>query len=113
MLNSPNREEGSTVAQEPDLQREICLASLKKAIDLAGGQAPLARKATKFHPRGKKLTQGMIWKWLNKSKELVPTSDWVIPIEEAVRGQVKRGELRSDLYPPEQLALDVQSLKAA
>lgn len=78
---------------------------LRRALRIAGGQAPLARKATPFGPPGKKLTQGMIWKWLNTAKEPVPTPHWVIPIELAVSGQVKRGELRPDLYPPEQLAL--------
>lgn len=86
---------------------------LQRAVRLAGGQAPLARKATVFHPRGKKLTQAMVWKWLNRAKGPVPTGEWVIPIELAVEGQVKRGALRGDLYPPEQLDLGTQEPRAA
>lgn len=86
---------------------------LERAIRLAGGQAPLARKATAFGAPGKKLTQGMIWKWLNTAKEPVPSAPWAIPIELAVGGQVKRSELRPDLYPPEQLSLEAQTRQAA
>lgn len=97
----------ATVAVMP--ATEAIESPLEKAVRLGGGQAPLARKATAFGPPGKKLTQGMIWKWLNTAKEPVPSDIWVIPIEQAVRGQVRRTELRPDLYPPEQLRLEPTS----
>jgi len=72
---------------------------LEKAVRLAGGQSALGRKATPHAVSGKKLTQGMVWKWLNQAKELVPSPEWVIPIELATDGEVTRYELRPDLYP--------------
>jgi hypothetical protein len=82
---------------------------LEKAVRLAGGQSALAREATKHHPRGKRLTQGMIWKWLNRTRESVPSAEWAIPIEKAVEAlsppeeRITRYELRADLYPREQV----------
>lgn len=78
---------------------------LQEAVRLAGGQAALAREATKFASNGKKLTQAMIWKWMNRARGPVPADIWVIPIEKAVRGRVSRRRLRPDLYPEEQLLL--------
>lgn len=66
------------------------MSGLKKAIELAGGQSALARLIG--------VKQGHIWHWLNKSKK-VP-AEYVIPIETALDGQVKRHELRPDIYPP-------------
>lgn len=74
---------------------------LQKCVRLADGQSALARKATKYAKNGRKLTQGMIWKWLNQAKGPVPSADWVLPIEEAVERRVTRHELRGDLYPIE------------
>jgi len=79
-------------------------SALEKAIRLAGGQSALAREATRYSTSGKRLTQGMIWKWLHRARELVPSGEWVIPIERAVHGAVSRHELRPDLYPKEQRA---------
>lgn len=76
---------------------------LERAVRLSGGQSALARGASAF-AEGRRLTQGMLWKWLNRAKEPVPSAEWVIPIEKAVAGQVTRYELRPDLYPVEQAA---------
>lgn len=83
---------------------------LLRAVRLAGGQSALAREATKHHPRGKRLTQAMVWKWINQAKGPVPSPDWVIPIEKALESlvppedRVNRFDLRADLYPREQVA---------
>lgn len=88
----------------------IDTVALERAVRLAGGQSALAREATKHHPRGKRLTQAMIWKWLNQARGPVPSADWVIPIEKAVEAlsppeeRVSRFDLRADLYPREQAA---------
>jgi DNA-binding transcriptional regulator YdaS (Cro superfamily) len=87
--------------------------ALHKAVQCAGGQSSLARKASQFATNGKKLTQAMVWKWLNQAKEPVPPGEWVIPIETAVAGQVTRHELRSDLYPkPDSLPADGAQARA-
>lgn len=88
-----------------DLSIEIPETPLQQAVRLAGGQSKLARAATKQAANGKKLTQKMIWKWLNRARGPVPTDIWVIPIEKAVAGQVSRHRLRPDLYPEDQLQL--------
>jgi DNA-binding transcriptional regulator YdaS (Cro superfamily) len=75
---------------------------LQKAIRIAGGQSALARKATEHSKSGRRLTQKVIWKWLNQAKGPVPSPMWVLPIESAVEGKVSRHELRRDLYPVEQ-----------
>lgn len=84
---------------------QVLESPLQRAVRLANGQAPLAREATKHAlTKGKKLTQAMVWKWLNQARGPVPTPEWVIPIERAVGCQVTRHELRPDIYPNEQAA---------
>jgi DNA-binding transcriptional regulator YdaS (Cro superfamily) len=68
---------------------------LKKAIKAANGQAALARKLSQN--TGKKIGQGHIWSWLNRS-ETVP-AEYVIPIEH-VTG-IARHVIRPDIYPIE------------
>lgn len=68
--------------------------ALKKAIEIAGGQLPLAREIG--------TGQATIWKWLNRSAGPVPTSRYVLAIERATG--VSRQELRPDLYPVEEAA---------
>lgn len=64
--------------------------ALRKAIEIAGGQAALARLI------GKKPAH--VWMWLNRDKR-VP-AEMCKPIEMATSGQVKRHELRPDLFDP-------------
>ncbi len=61
---------------------------LKKAIDLAGGQAALARKIN--------VKQGHIWYWLNKSR--LP-AEYVAPMVAALDNQITPHELRPDIFP--------------
>jgi len=70
--------------------------ALQKAVDLAGGQLPLAKMIG--------VRQGDVWKWLNRAKREVPPAEYAIPIERAVGGQVTRHELRPDIYPIEDAA---------
>lgn len=65
---------------------------------MADGQAPLAR-AIKLCRPGTKITQAQIWKWLNCAKGIVPPSEFVIPICEAIDWQMTPHELRPDIYP--------------
>ncbi|WP_105215802.1 transcriptional regulator [Pseudoalteromonas sp. T1lg22] len=68
----------------------MSLEALRKAIQVSGGQAPLAEKL------GKK--QAHISVWLNRDKK-VP-ADMVLKIELATG--VPRHELRPDIYPPDE-----------
>lgn len=61
--------------------------ALAKAIDVAGGQLPLARKIG--------TSQSTVWEWLNRSRRGVP-AEWAGKIEEATG--VPRHELRPDLF---------------
>lgn len=64
--------------------------ALKKAIEVVGGQAALARRI------GKK--PGHVWAWLNRDHR-VPV-EMCRPIEEATNGAVTRHELRPDIFDP-------------
>lgn len=72
-------------------------AALEKAVELAGGQAELARKLSDVMDR--KILQQHVWNWLNRDSQL--PAEYVIPVEKAVDGKVSRHDLRSDLYPRE------------
>lgn len=72
-------------------------AALKKAVRLAGGQAPLAAKLAEI--MGKPIKQAHVWNWLNRDSQL--PGEACIPVEKAVSGQVTRQDLRPDLYPRE------------
>jgi DNA-binding transcriptional regulator YdaS (Cro superfamily) len=61
--------------------------AIEKAVRLAGGQTALARQIG--------VTQGAVWKWLNKSKKIRPEN--AAAISEAVGGQVAPYELRPDI----------------
>lgn len=63
--------------------------ALRRAVEIAGGQAALARKIGK--------TQAHVWNWLNRDGR-VP-AEVVLSVERAVDGRVTRHELRPDLYP--------------
>lgn len=72
--------------------------SLIKAIDMAGGQAQLARGIRKYLP-GSKIGQVTVWGWLNTVKFEVPPPETVLPIAESLEWKMTPHELRSDLYP--------------
>lgn len=72
--------------------------SLLKAVDLAGGQAPLARSIAAIVP-GSKVSQPLIWGWINSAKFEVPPPEMVIPIAEALNYRMTPHDLRPDLYP--------------
>ena len=71
--------------------------SLQKAVALAGGQTAFARKISDVI--GKKVTQAHVWNWLHRDHRI--GSEFAIPGERAVEGQVTRHQLRPDLYPQE------------
>lgn len=62
--------------------------ALARAIQIAGGQLPLARKIG--------ASQSSVWEWLNRSRRGVP-AEWAGKIEE-VTG-IGRHELRPDVFP--------------
>jgi DNA-binding transcriptional regulator YdaS (Cro superfamily) len=63
--------------------------ALRRAVEIAGGQTALA------HALG--VQQAHVWNWLNRNKRL--PAEYVIPVERATKGKVKRHELRPDIYP--------------
>lgn len=72
--------------------------SLQRAVDLAGGQASLARRVRAL-VQGSKISQVHVWGWLNSVKCKVPPAEVVIPIAEALEYRITPHELRADLYP--------------
>lgn len=63
--------------------------ALSRAIDLAGGQKPLADKIG--------TTQSQVWYWLKRAKKGVP-AEFVEPVER-VTG-ISRHDLRPDIFGP-------------
>lgn len=63
--------------------------ALNRAIELAGGQKPLADAIG--------TTQSQVWYWLNRSKRGVP-GEFAPLIEVATRGEVSRHDLRPDIF---------------
>lgn len=61
---------------------------LKKAVELAGGQAHLARAIG--------VRQQHVWNWLNRDGKT--PAEHVLAIERAVEGRVTRHELRPDVF---------------
>lgn len=78
--------------------RDMANRHLVKAVKLAGGQAPLARKLSERLNRPFK--QAHVWNWLHRDGAPLP-AEVVIPIEEITDGQVTRHQLRPDIYPIE------------
>lgn len=72
--------------------------TLSKAVDLAGGQAQLARGIRARMP-GSKIGQVHVWGWLNQVKIEVPPADTVLPIADFLGWQMTPHDLRPDLYP--------------
>lgn len=65
--------------------------ALSRAIELAGGQKPLADLVG--------TTQSQIWYWLSRSKRGVP-GEFASKIEDATNGEVTRHDLRPDIFGP-------------
>lgn len=63
--------------------------ALSRAIDIAGGQKPLADLLG--------TTQSQVWYWLNRSKRGVP-GEFAPKIEVATGGAVTRHDLRPDVF---------------
>jgi hypothetical protein len=72
--------------------------SLQKAVDLAGGQAPLSRGIRDRMP-GSKVGQVHVWGWLNSVKFEVPPAEVVLAIADFLEYKMTPHELRPDLYP--------------
>lgn len=72
--------------------------TLQKAVEIAGGQAPLARGIRARMPESK-IGQVHVWGWLNSVKMEVPPAEVVIPISETVGWKVTPHDLRPDIYP--------------
>ena len=87
--------------------------ALIRAVDLAGGQSPLATGIRALVPSSK-VSQAHIWKWLNASQVEVPPAEYVIPIAQHLGWQITPHELRPDLHPnptdalPRTARLDLQ-----
>ncbi|HWB97691.1 MAG TPA: YdaS family helix-turn-helix protein [Bryobacteraceae bacterium] len=71
--------------------------ALHLAVELAGGQAGLARMLSTA--TGKTVSQQRVWNALHRDR-VIPAG-WCLAIETATGGRVKREELRPDLYPKE------------
>lgn len=67
--------------------------ALRRAVEIAGGQKPLAEQIG--------TTQSQVWYWLERAKGKSPPAEYVLPIEAATEGRVSRHDLRPDLYPGE------------
>lgn len=86
--------------------------SLLKAVELAGGQAPLARAIRVRMPHSK-IGQVHVWGWLNSVKMEVPPAESVLAIAESVDWRVTPHELRADIYPNPSDGLPVSVKEAA
>jgi len=69
--------------------------ALRRAVDAAGGQKPLADRIG--------TTQSQVWYWLTKSKKGVP-AEFVLAIEGATG--IPKEELRPDLFAPARAPAD-------
>jgi DNA-binding transcriptional regulator YdaS (Cro superfamily) len=65
--------------------------ALSRAIDIAGGQKPLADLLG--------TTQSQVWYWLNRSKRGVP-GEFASKVEIVTGGVVTRHDLRPDIFGP-------------
>lgn len=78
------------------------VAALRRAIEIVGSQAELARRVAALTGNNK-VKQAHVWNWLNRDEE-VP-AEMVIAVETATvdessgRPRVLRHDLRPDLYP--------------
>ena len=71
---------------------------MEKAVEMAGGQAALARGIRARLPETK-IGQVHVWGWLNTVKIEVPPAEVVLAIAEHLDYRLTPHELRPDLYP--------------
>lgn len=77
----------------------MSMESLQRAVDLAGGQAQLARGIRVRIP-GSKISQPHVYKWLNSPNPAqMPPADVVIAISDFLEYKLTPHQLRPDLYP--------------
>lgn len=75
------------------------MESLLKAVDLAGGQAQLARGIRARMP-GSKISQPHVYKWLNSpNPDQMPPADVVLSIADFLGYRMTPHQIRPDLYP--------------
>lgn len=87
--------------------------TLQKAVDLAGGQAHLAR-GIRDRIVGSKIGQVHVWGWLNSVKFEVPPAEVVLAIADFLEYRVTPHDLRPDLYPnPSDAMPSIEKEKAA
>ncbi len=72
--------------------------ALAEAVELAGGQAHLARGIRERIP-GSKIGQVHVWGWLNSVQMQVPPPEAVLPICDFLGWKTTPHRLRPDLYP--------------
>lgn len=70
--------------------------SLKKAINLAGGQTELARRVTDLS--GKDVKQQHVYNWLHRQRQC--SKCFARYVAEAVGNEVTKEDLCPDLYSP-------------
>jgi len=85
--------------------------SLKKAVALTGGQVALAA-AIRGELPGVKVSQGHVWKWLNRASRPMPPAEYVIAIARATGFAVTPHQLRQDIYPRERDGMPEQDFAA-
>lgn len=85
-------------------------AALGRCIELLGGQTGLAKRLTE-HLKSKPISQATVFYWQNQRGGNVPAA-YAIPLEELTDGQVKRWELRPDIYPPKEYERIVEASRA-
>jgi len=76
------------------------LEALEKAVELAGSQTELARriiKSGRYYGEAN-ITQRSVWKWLHSAHKRAP-GEYVLGIEAAVEGKIRKEQLRPDIYP--------------
>lgn len=84
------------------------MESLQRAVDLAGGQAQLARGVRARIP-GSKISQPHVYKWLNSpNPDQMPPADVVLAIADFLDYRLTPHQLRPDLYPNPSDALPQQ-----
>lgn len=75
------------------------MESLKQAVDIAGGQAQLAR-GIRERVADSKISQPHVYKWLNSpNPDQMPPADVVLAIADFLEYQMTPHDLRPDLYP--------------
>lgn len=89
------------------------MESLQQAVDLAGGQAQLARGIRERVP-GSKISQPHVYKWLNSpNPDQMPPAEVVLAMADFLEYRMTPHELRADLYPNPSDGMPANRLPAA